>query len=157
MSVPRRIRNALGETAGDPVTGPIWVIRRLGLFGLPFVLLGELAEVAHGRPGRVGNVVEVCHPLTDLAHERLQAALRDLGATPSRRGEFRTPVGLVRIHTSTPAGDSYDVVRRNAVRMPITSGMHAFVAGIDDLVRDRLSANTSEDRQVVAVLRRMDR
>lgn len=157
MSVPRRVRGALGKTAGDPATGPIWIIRRLGLSGLALVLLGELAEVAHGRPGRVGRVIEICHPSTGLAHERLAAALRDLDATASRKGEYRTPGGLLRIRTSTPAGDGYDVVKRNAVRMPINSGMHAFVAGIDDLVRDRLATNTPEDRQVVAVLRRMGR
>lgn len=153
FSVPRRILEGLGKRAADPVSGPIWIVRRLGWFGVPLVLIGDLAEVAHGRPGRVDRVIEICRASTDIASERLGAALEDLGATPEGSGEFSMDAGRLCPLTSTPAGDTYEVLRRNAVRLPIKAGLHVHVAAIDDLIRNRLVQNTPLDRRVAAELR----
>src|SRR5215211_760072 len=67
MSVPRRTRQALRSGSGR-------ILRRLRRFAVPFVLIGELAEVAHGSPITSGRVIEVCVATTDVAQERLERA-----------------------------------------------------------------------------------
>lgn len=143
MDVPRRTRQALGRRAKNPGTGPVHILRRLRRFGVPFVLIGELAEVAHGSPAKVGGgVIEVCVASTDVARERLGLALADLGAKETRR---------LRVMTETSAGDTYDVLVRNAVRMPVASGMLVRVAALEDLIRVRRSSR-SQDPEAAAVL-----
>jgi transcriptional regulator with XRE-family HTH domain len=134
MEVPRRTRGALGRMAP---------LRRLRRFGVPFVLIGELAEVAHGSPAGVGRVIEVCIASTDVARERLGLALADLGATEARR---------LRVLTETAAGDNYDVLVRNAVRMHVASGLLVPVAALDDLIRVRRSGRAASGHEAAAVL-----
>jgi hypothetical protein len=117
-------------------------LRRLRRFGVPFVLIGELAEVAHGSPAGVGRVIEVCIASTDVARERLGLALADLGATEARR---------LRVLTETSAGDTYDVLVRNAVRMHVASGLLVPVAALEDLIRVRRSGR-ARDHEAAAVL-----
>jgi transcriptional regulator with XRE-family HTH domain len=81
LAVPTRTRLALGRAAKNHRTSPVYILRRLRRFGVPFVLIGELAEVAHGSPMRVGRVVEACPARTELARDRLAAAPEDLAAT----------------------------------------------------------------------------
>jgi hypothetical protein len=118
-------------------------LRRLRRFGVPFVLIGDLAEVAHGSPGEVGRVIEVCVASTDVARERLGLALADLAATEARR---------LRVLTETAAGDTHEVLARNAVRMPVASGMLVQVAALEDLIRVRRSGQAASDHQAAAVL-----
>ena len=142
MDVPQRTRRALGRRASGPGTGPFRILRRLLRFGVPFVLIGELAEVAHGSPAGVGRVIDVCVASTDVAPERLRLALTDVGATEARR---------LRVMTETSAGDNYDVLVRNAVRMHVASGMLVRVAALEDLIRVRRSGRTP-DQDAAAVL-----
>lgn len=143
MAVPQRTRDAIGRPARDPMKSPIRILRRLRRFGVPFVLVGELAEVAHGSPGRVRpGIVEVCHAQTEPAHERLALALDDVGADAKR----------LRLLTETAAGDDYEMLARNAVGMHVDAGILVHVAAIEDLIRIRRTRCTPQDLEAAAVL-----
>ncbi len=142
MAVPQRTHNAIGRTARDPMKSPIRILRRLRRFGVPFVLVGELAEVAHGLPGKVGRVVEVCHAQTEPARERLALALDDLGADANR----------LRLLTETAAGDDYEILARNAIGMYVDAGILVQVAALEDLIRIRRAQGTPSDWEAAAVL-----
>jgi transcriptional regulator with XRE-family HTH domain len=145
MTVPQRTRRAIGRAPKSPETSPIWILRRLRRFGVPFVLIGELAEVAHGSPARVGRVIEVCHASTDVAAERLAMALEDLGRDSG--------AAHLRRVTRTAAGDDYDVLVRNAVSMHVDSGILVRVAALDDLIRIRRTGCTPQDDEAAVLLR----
>jgi hypothetical protein len=144
MPIPRRTRGAFGSIARDQQTSPVRVLRRLRLFGVPFVLVGELAEVAHGSPAKIGRTIEVCVASTDVARERLGIALDDLGA--AAEGD------RLRVLTETAAGDGYDVLLPNAVQMPVDSGILVRVAALEDLIRTRRAGRAPEDLEAAAVL-----
>jgi transcriptional regulator with XRE-family HTH domain len=144
LDVPKRTRTALGRAAKRQRAGPLHILRRLRYFGVPFVLIGQLAEVARGSPVRVGRVVEVCHAPTDTARERIQSTLDDLAVTDARR---------LRMMTETATGDDYDMLIRNATRMFIDSGLLVPVASIDDLIRIRRAGGRPHDRAGEAMLR----
>jgi DNA-binding XRE family transcriptional regulator len=145
MTVPRRTRDALGRVAKDPTTSPVRILRRLRRFGVPFVLVGELAEVAHGAPGTIGPLIEVCVASTEVARERLALAQDDLGAAAD--------ASHLSVLSTTAAGDDYDVLVRNAVGMPVESGIRVRVAALEDLIRARRALGTPQDEDAAAVLR----
>jgi transcriptional regulator with XRE-family HTH domain len=153
LDVPKRTRQALGRAAKNPRTSPTRILRRLRVAGVPFVLVGDLAEVAHGSPTKVGRVVEVCHAQTEIASDRLAAALEDLEATGSDGPQVRTGAGRLRLLTETMAGDDYELLRRNAVGLHVDSGILVHVAAIEDLIRIRQARGSPEDRAAMAVLR----
>lgn len=148
MNVPQRTRRALGRAGRTPTSGPIRVLRRLRRFGVPFVLVGELAEVAHGSPATVGRTVDVCHASTDAARERLALALADLGAEAEAR--------RLRLLAQTDAGDGYDTLVRNAVGMRLDAGLLVRVAAIEDLIRIREARCTANDLGAAALLRAIE-
>jgi transcriptional regulator with XRE-family HTH domain len=137
MSVPQRTHQALGKA-----TGPFRTIKRLRRFGVPFVLIGELAEAAHGSAAKAGQMVEICHAGTDVARERLSLALAEAD-----------PAVEVRLVTETDAGDDHDVLARNATGMHVDAGILVQVASVDDLLRIRLARGTPEDRKAAQILR----
>ncbi|HET9417571.1 MAG TPA: helix-turn-helix transcriptional regulator [Candidatus Limnocylindria bacterium] len=139
-----RARTALGRRAKDPSKSPIRTVTRLQWFGVPFVLVGDVAEVAHGRIGPVGAAVEVCVQATPVAEERLARAIADLG----EQGRS----GRLRALTTTAAGDDYDSLSRNAARMTIDAGRTAPVASLPDLIRDRRARGAPDDLQAAAEL-----
>lgn len=153
LDVPMRTRRAIGQAARDPLTSPHRILRRLRVSGVPFVLLGDLAEVAHGSPSTVDRVIEVCHPQTDIALARLDSALKGLEAARSDLGQFTTSAGELRLLTQTPAGDDYDLLMRNARWMHVDAGIRVAVASLPDLVRIRRAGGTPQDRAAVATLR----
>jgi transcriptional regulator with XRE-family HTH domain len=120
------------------------VLRRLRRFAVPFVLIGDLAEVAHGSPIKVGRVIEICVASTEIAQDRLRAALEDLSTT--------TDAGRLRVLTETPAGDTYDVLARNAVQLHVEAGFLVPVAALEDLIRSRRAAGTQQGREAATVL-----
>lgn len=144
MSVPRRVRQAIGRAANNPSTSPVRVLRRLRWFGVPFVLIGELAEAAHGAPVKVRRVVEVCHASTETASQRLAVALEELAP--------EADAGRLRLVSVTGAGDEYDVLVRNAVSMPVDAGILVRVAALDDLIRIRRARCTPKDQEAADVL-----
>jgi hypothetical protein len=149
MTVPVRVHRAIGRAASkDPLTSPFRVLRRLRRFNVPFVLIGALAEAAHGAPTKATWPVEVCHATTDVGLERLNMAVKDLGPLAERK--------RLRLVTQTAAGDDFDALDRNAAGMFVDSGIRVRVGSIDDLVRIRLAAGTPEGDQAAAVLRAVD-
>lgn len=138
MAVPQRTRQALGKRRDARI------LRRLRRFGVPFVLIGDLAEVAHGSPVPVGSTTEVCVAATDVASTRLELALADQAD--------RTTNDL-RVVTETVAGDSYDTLLRNAVKLHVEAGIQVRVAGIEDLIRDRRARRTAADDEAARLLR----
>jgi transcriptional regulator with XRE-family HTH domain len=154
-SVPARTWDAIGRpVARNPRKSPLTIVRRLRLHAVPFVLVGELAEVAHGSPSSLERVVEIAHPRTDLARERLRRALDDLGAQPSSSAEeFVTDNGRLRTMTETEAGDDYDALFRTSVSMPVDAGILVRVASLEDLIRIRRARGTEADAVAAATLR----
>ena len=133
MSVPRRTRDFRGRP----------ILRQLRRFNVPFVLIGELAEVSHGFPATVGRDVEVCVASTDVGRERLDQARDNLSATDAKH---------LHVRASTAAGDDYDVLVRNAVNMLVVAGLRVRVAALEDLVRDRRARHTPEDEAAAELL-----
>jgi hypothetical protein len=130
------------------MTSPIHILRRLRRFNVPFVLIGPLAEAAHGAPVKAGWPVEVCHATTDVAKERLALALEDLGE--------QADATRLRLVTETASGDDYDVLERNAVGMHVDAGILVRVASLSDLARMRLAEHTPEDEEAAAMLRAVE-
>ena len=145
LAVPRRTWDALGKPSQDRRTSPTFILRRLRFFGVPFVLIGELAEAVHGAPIKVGREIEVCHAQTDEAAERLATALKDIEASDS--------VGRLVARTETAAGDDYETLMRNAARMLVDTGLLVRVAAVEDLIQIRRANGTPDDRAAVATLR----
>jgi hypothetical protein len=115
---------------------------------VPFVLIGELAEVVHGSPLSVRRVVEVCHDTTDVARERLAMAIADL-EKETDAARLRRRLHLV---TETDSGDGYALLARNARPMPVDAGISVRVAAIEDLIRIRRARHTSADRAAAETL-----
>jgi len=135
MRVPQRTRQAIRSTR---------ILRRLRRFGVPFVLIGELAEVVHGSPASIGREIEVCHATTDVAKQRLALALEDLS------GE--ADADRLHLVTETAAGDDYDVLARNAASLPVETGIQVRVAALDDLIRARRARGNPGDEEAAALL-----
>lgn len=152
-SVAVRTWNALGRATMRRRTNPVFILRRLGFYGVPHVLIGELAEVAHGSGVKVGRGIELVHARTEKARTQLAMALRELEATTSDRVRFKTAAGRLRLLTETPAGDDYTILAPNAVWMYVDSGIRVRVAALDDLIRIRRALGTPEDRAAEAMLR----
>ena len=146
LAVPRRVWQALGRQSKDRRMSPTWTLRRLGFFGVPFVLIGELAEAAHGSPLPAGGLVEIVHERSDAARERIALALDDLGAA-------RTHASRLRLLAETAAGDDYDLLARNAERLLVDTGLPVMVAAIEDLIRIREAQEGPEDLDAAAALR----
>ena len=136
MSVPRRTRAKLRAASSR-------ILRRLRRFGVPFVLVGELAEVAHGSPLKVGGAIEVCVATTDVAHERLKLALDDPAASEAS----------LRVLTETGAADTYTALARNAVMLHVEAGILVPVAAVEDLIRSRRVGRSQTDQEATWVLR----
>jgi transcriptional regulator with XRE-family HTH domain len=152
MNVPKRTWQALGRKSDDRRMSPIHILSRLRRFGVEFVLVGDLAEVVHGAPMKVGREVEIVHAQTDATRERLAQALEDLNAESTDGMTYSTDAGRLTLRTQTAAGDDYDVLARNARRTFVDGGINVRVAAIEDLVLDRLARSTPEDDDAARVL-----
>jgi transcriptional regulator with XRE-family HTH domain len=135
-------RRRRGQTEKDRLQSPVRTVPRLTWFGVPFIVIGDLAEITHGRSGRLGRSIEVCVDSTDLARERLAQALDDLGDR----------AGRLRVLTETAAGDGYTLLKPNARRMHVRAGITAPVASVRDLIRARRARGTEEDLGIAAEL-----
>lgn len=156
-SVPRRTWDAIGRPRA---TG---VLRRLGLEGVPFVLIGALAEAIHGAPRRVGQEFEICHPTDAAVIDRLATVLREIGASPLPEPSelhtdhdihLSTDAGGLRLTTRTAAGDDYDLLARNARRIIIDTSLLVRVASLDDLLRARRALGEPTDVAILAATER---
>lgn len=155
-SVPRRAWDALGRG------GSTTLLRRLGFEGVPFVLVGDLAEVVHGAPRTVGQEFEICHPSDAAVASLLAAVLREIGASPpleasdleaERDIRVSTDAGGLRLTTRTAAGDDYDLLARNARRIIIDTSLLVRVASLEDLIRARRARGEIAELEELAALR----
>jgi transcriptional regulator with XRE-family HTH domain len=145
LSIPGRTNRALGRRARERARGPILILRRLRFFGVPFVLIGALAEAVHGVPAKVSQI-EVCHDRSPVGMDRLARALDELGPAAIGRAKLR-------LQTETPAGDDYDMLMRNASHVPVVAGLHVHVASLEDLVRARIARGRPADVAAANILR----
>jgi transcriptional regulator with XRE-family HTH domain len=145
MPIPRRTRTALGRAVNDRSSDPVLLLRRLRGAGVPFVLVGRLAEGVHGVPTKVRQI-EICHSQTIVALERLGRALAEIGPASTQPARLR-------LMTQTAAGDDYDTLLRNATRMPVVAGLQVRVASVHDLIRNRVARGRQADLQSAAILR----
>jgi transcriptional regulator with XRE-family HTH domain len=141
LTVPERTWRALGSASKDRRRSPTAILRRLRRFNVPFVLIGELAEAAHGSPIIVGRPLEVCVAPTDDAGGRLATALE--GLEPDH----------LHVATKTVAGDDYDVLMRTATRVLVDTSLLVRVASLDDLIRNRRAGSSPDDALAMAQLR----
>jgi transcriptional regulator with XRE-family HTH domain len=152
QDVPRRTWDAIGRATMRQRTNPVLILRRLGFFGVPYVLVGELAEIAHGSGAKLRREIEVVYEQTDEARERLGRALEDLEAQTSDGVTHQTVAGRLRLLTETAAGDDYELLARVAERMFVDAGIRVRVAALEDLIRIRRAGRTPDDRAAEAVL-----
>lgn len=146
-SIPRRAWDALGGP------GRMSILRRLRIAGVPFVLVGDLAEVVRGAPRTVGEEIEICHASSGPAVERLAAVLREMGAAPSIDATLvRTDAGGLRLTSVTAAGDDYDRLVRNANRLIIDTSLLVPVAALEDLMRVRRARRETADIEILSAL-----
>ena len=143
LTPPMRVRRSLGRATANARTGPIHLLRRLRRFAVPFVLVGDLAEVVHGSPAPLGDTVEVCHAATDVAAQRIALTLEDLGQAARS----------LTLLTETAAGDDYETLFRNSQQMHPDAGLLVRVAALEDLIRIRQARGTATDRVQAGVLR----
>lgn len=147
-SIPRRVRDALGRG------GSTALLRRLGFAAVPFVLVGDLAEVVRGAPRKVVREIEICHPASGYAVDRLAEVLSvdpsDLRA--DRETSVTTDAGSLRLMSVTAAGDDYDMLVRNARRLFIDTSLLVDVAALEDLVRVRRARREIADIEILAAL-----
>jgi transcriptional regulator with XRE-family HTH domain len=136
-----RTRRALGRVARNRRTSPTDILRRLRRFNVPFVLIGQLAEVAHGATTPIQRV-EVVVADTDIARERLAMVNADMKSLPE---------GL--LVDGTAAGDGYDVLARTARPMLVDVSLRVQVASLEDLILARHAGRTDDDRAAEATLR----
>lgn len=147
MQIERRITLALGPAGKNPEKSPMWALRRLRYFNVPFVLIGDLAEVIHGSPLTMSEaVIEVCHATTDRAQARLAMTLDDLDPAI---------VAGLRLLIATPAGDTYDQLAGNALPLPIGAGIRVRVAAVEDLVRARRARGEADAAATLRAISRL--
>jgi hypothetical protein len=154
-SIPRRTWDALGRR------GTTALLRTLRAGTVPFVLVGDVAEVVHGAPRTVGPAFEICHPTSALAAGRLADALRKMGAIPTldpsdlrsdHDMRVTTDAGDLRLLSRTAAGDDYEVLARNASRRIIDTSLLVLVAALEDLMRIRRARGEDADLEILAAV-----
>jgi len=142
--VAHRARQALGRRGAERWTSPIGLLSRLRYRGVPFVLIGDLAEVVRGGSVKPGRAVEICIADTETARQRVRMAQKDLGR--SAAGD------RLKVRTQTAVGDTYDVIRRNADLLLVDPGITVSVAAIEDLIRNRRASGRPADLEAAAEL-----
>jgi transcriptional regulator with XRE-family HTH domain len=148
LAIPMAMRQraAFGRRATvNYRTSPVQMLRALRRFNVPFVLIGDLAEVVHGAPLRLARTIDVCAAQTQEAMDRLAHARDRLERMPK--------VGKLNVVAMTRAGDDYDALRRNAVNALVAPGIKVHVAALEDLIRDRRAGGTPDDVAAMSTLR----
>ena len=131
------------------------ILRRLRLFGVRFVLIGDLAEVAHGVPASIGSSIQVAHAHDAESLERLTNALNDLGASPAASTEFLGRHEPMLFETGAgrlELAPGYDLLAPNAERKMIDTGLLVRVAALNDLIQMRRAGGRAEDHERLQLL-----
>lgn len=142
-----RIRSALkvAHKAGSRRPDQIRVLRRMRRYGVRFVLIGDLAAMAHGAVVS-GASVAICYRRDRDNNERLMLALADLGAVPRPDGRalesadtlaFSTDAGSLDVVAAPPGTNGFADLDANASELLVATGLIVRVAALDDLIRVR--------------------
>jgi transcriptional regulator with XRE-family HTH domain len=163
--IPLRTWQALGSPKARPRArgrrDPIRILRRLRRFGVRFVLIGELAERAHGVPGTIDMAIEVCPAPGPVNVDRLAQALVDLharkgaravAAAPTQRHLIDTRAGRLVLDPMPAPGDDHAILAGNARRTLVSTGLVVPLAALDDLIRIRRTRGTQADREALPTL-----
>ena len=162
---PQRVQLAMKEmrSRGRPRFDPTRILRRLRRFGVRFVLIGALAEIAQGSSRRLEPVVQVCPAPGQENLERLTTALADLGAAPPT--DLQTLTSVETLALSTDVGrlelvarplpsDGFEELWSNGETMLAVTAVQVRVASVDDLIRIRRRAEgTSEALHLLGAVR----
>lgn len=153
-----------------PEAGPLdaeRILRTLARHSVDYVLIGGLAVVTHGHVRTTQDVDLI--PAPDPANlDRLAVALRALDAQVLNPGQEGTPIearmlpratiwqfatrdGAVDVLHETPGGAPYSDLARRALTVEL-GDVTVQVAGIDDLIRMKLSRGRPVDLEDVAAL-----
>lgn len=132
LSVPQRTKRSLRPAATR-------VLRRLGRFGVRFILIGTVAEAAHGAPHHAIRTVAVCCAADRANRDRLARAL-ETDARPIRLLDEPIP------------GEGFEVLARTARPMLVDTGLLVRVASLDDLMRIRRARGRHQDRAALEML-----
>ncbi len=166
LSEARPFRAARAQTAGAPASSPVDVlgmVRALREAEVHYVLVGELAEVAHGSPllplaGRLEIVPR------GGQRERLSAAITEAGGNPVATRSRATvaidaplafalesPGTELVVHPAPAGTHGYEDLRRDAATIALDGDLEVPVASLVDLIR---IVEASDDRARVPALRR---
>ena len=115
------------------------ILSRLRRFGVRFVLIGELAEAAHGAPLTSVRRAEVVCATDPENRRRLAKALEADGRH-------------VRLIDEPIPGDTFEVLERTATRMLVDVALVVKVASLDDLIRIRRARGGREDQRALELL-----
>ena len=114
-------------------------LRRLGRAGVRLVLIGAVAEAAHGAPHRAISTAEICCAPEAANRERLAAVLE-------------TDARHIRVIDEPIPGEGFELLARTAEPMQVAAGLRMHVASLADLVRIRRAQGQPADREALAVL-----
>lgn len=140
VPVALRARRSIGGRPSSRRPAATRILARLRKFGVPFVLIGELAESAHGAPLTSVRRAEVVCATDPENRRRLALAL---GADTRHVRVIEEPI---------PGGDTFEMLERNAKRMLVDVALLAKVASLDDLIRIRRARGGPEDHRVLELL-----
>jgi hypothetical protein len=140
---------------------PLPVLRALARCKVEYVLTGDLAAVLQGSPLPTYEIAITPAPSRGN-HERLSAALADLGAIALTDVDdvkqalqaridvsFYTPYGHIDLHYQPAGFANYAALRRNAVSFELEPELAVSASSLRDIVRSRLAAG--EARQLPAL------
>ena len=139
VPVALRARKSAAAKPSARRPAPTRALARLRKFGVRFVLIGELAESAHGAPlTSVGRAEVVC--ANDPENRRRLALALEADARHVRLIDEPIP------------GDTFEVLERNAKRMLVDVALLVQVASLDDLIRIRRASGGPEDQRALELL-----
>lgn len=141
LVVPVALRARKAAAARPSVRRPAAtrILARLRRFGVRFVLIGELAESAHGAPlTSVRRAEVVC--ATDPENRRRLAKALEADARH------------VRVLDEPIPGDTFELLERNARRMLVDVAVLVKVASLDDLIRIRRARGGPQDGPALELL-----
>jgi transcriptional regulator with XRE-family HTH domain len=139
VPVALRARRSIGGRPGARRPAATRVLGRLRQSGVRFVLIGELAESAHGAPlSSVRHAEVVCAP--DPENRRRLAGALEADARHLRLTDEPIP------------GDTFEVLERNARRMLVDVALLVKVASLEDLIRIRRARGGPEDHRALELL-----
>jgi hypothetical protein len=140
-----------------------------------YVLIGGLAAILHGAPQNTFDA-DICPARSDDNHDRLAAALREMGARIRTSdvegglafacdGAFLRSVEILNLVTAygdldisfVPSGTSgYEDLSQRAVTIAI-KGHVVSLASIEDIIRSKEAANRPKDVAALPILRQLQR